>query len=147
MASLNYSMDLGEWRRAFATVKARASDLTPVHETIGDYMVAELQGNIEAQGGVEYWPALSPYTLKRRRTEHPEAGERMLIVTRALFDSLAKDARNAYVDVGSALKKARTLFFGDKSRNIPARFPFRWRPQVLPRVGRMYLEYLFTGLK
>src|SRR5678816_4045478 len=107
---LEFSMDTSQWRGAFAKILARSGDLTPAHEQIGDYMVAELQGNIESQGDGADWPPLSPYTLKRRHVEHPDAGDRMLIVTRALFDSLTKFVTRDYVDVGSALKKARTLF-------------------------------------
>ncbi len=144
MTSLNYSMDFGQWTRAFATIKARATDLQPAHEKIGDYLVGEIVDNIEAQGNGA-WTPLKRATLEARHRKYPDAGDKMLIVTRALIDSIAKHATNAYADAGSALKKARTLFFGRGA--IPGRFPFRWKPGVLDRVGGMYLEHLFGRLK
>lgn len=142
---LHFDMDFSQWQHAFREIQNRARDTAKVHEEIGDYLAAETVGNVEAQGGDAYWPPLKPETLERRRREHPGAGDKMLIVTRELIDSITKDAHDAYVDVGSALRKARTLFFGRSA--IPARFPFLWKAGVLSQVGRMYLEYFFTRLR
>jgi hypothetical protein len=145
VATLNFTMDMSEWMHAFQSIQSRAGDLTPAHEEIGDFMIAETQDNIEWQGQETFWPPLKPETLAERHRKYPDAGDKMLIVTRELIGSISKDARAAFVDVGSALKKARTLFFG--RGNIPARFPFAWKAGTLAKVGGMYLDHLFGRLK
>jgi len=139
---LSYEMDLSQWTRALSTMRSRSDDLLPAHEKIGDLLVPEIVGNIESQPAE--WPPLKPATLERRHAEHPEAGDQMLIVTHALIESISKDAHEAWVDVGSTLKKARTLFFGHG--NVPARSPFAWKRGVMSAVGRIYLEHIAGGL-
>ncbi len=126
-----------EWGRKAAE---RAKNLEPVHEVIGEVMLQETRENFDTNGGPIPWEPLKDSTLSAARRIY---GTRPLIKTRKLINELAKYVTGDYVDVGSALIKARTLFFG--SDKVPARSPFVWRAGVLDRVSQMYLKYIVFG--
>ena len=142
---LEYSVDMDGWTRAMSGVQRRARDLTPVHEQIGDMLIDEVRDNFETSGGAEAWADLAPATLTPLRRLY---GTRPLIKTRALLKSITKDARDAWVDVGSSMKQARRLFFGwdGSGPRTPARSPFKFRDGVMDSIANMYLRFLYGGL-
>jgi hypothetical protein len=143
--SLHFDADLSQWLRAFGNIEARIADATPAHEAIGDLLTIEARGNIVDEGGGANWPPLKDITLQRRAKSHPTAGTKPLLVTRALFRSITKDAQRGHVDVGSSIPYARTQFYG--RGRIPARHPFAWRSGVMTRVAELYIKHLFGGLR
>lgn len=142
---LDYSVDMTGWTTAMHSYAARASRLDLVHDKIGDFLVDEVHSNFETSGGAERWAPLKPFTVRERRRKYPNAGDKIMIVTRELFNSFTKIVTRAYVDVGSPLKKSRELQFGRP--NMEPRSFFQWREGVMDRVADMYLIYLFGDLK
>ncbi len=138
--NLNFTSDMSGWSEWGRKAAERAKNLEPVHEVIGDLMVAEMRDNFQTGGGTEKWEPLKPSTLTPKRLTY---GTRPLLKTLDLFNKLTKNVTGGYVDVGSALIKARTLFFGHGP--VPARSPFNWRAGVLERVNQMYAKYIFLG--
>lgn len=158
--ALNFDADLSGWLRAFGDVQSRVADATPAHEIIGDKLVDEARDNFETSGGPEKWEPLKPATLRRT----PRPGDKPLLVTRDLYNSMTKDVHADYVDGGSSLPYARTQFYGrdiqGKRRrtsngrfalstgggSIPARSPFNWRPGFMQEIGAVYIHHLFGAL-
>lgn len=138
---IHFDADCSEWLRAFAGYEARIADASPAHEVIGDFLIAEAVGNIDRDGGAVRWPPLKPETLKKT----PRAGDKMLVVTGKLRESMTKDVQRDHVDVGSSVVYARTQFYG--RGNIPKRTPFAWLSGTLTRVGEIYIRWLIGGLR
>ncbi len=141
---LDFTVDVSGWSRLFSAAGRGASDLEPAHNEIGDFLVGEVRGNFESGGGIERWAELRPSTLAERRRKYPSAGIKPLICTRELINSIEKDVQPDYVDVGSALQKARAQFFGQGS--IPPRSPFKFRPAVFEKISRIYVRHIFGEL-
>lgn len=137
---IHFDADVSDWLTAFSGFDERVKDATPVHETIGDFLIAEARGNIDTDGGATHWPPLSPATLKKT----PRPGDKMLVVSGDLRDSVTKDPQPDHVDVGSSLVYARTQFYG--RGNIPKRTPFAWLSGVMTRIGEMYIRWLVSGV-
>jgi hypothetical protein len=142
---LAFSADLSEWSRFFDGAAQRLQNPAPALERIGDYVAIEVRDNIASGGGDAEWPALKPATLAARARTHPGAVSAPLLVTRELFNSIDKDVHGSdgYVDIGSPLPKAKTLFFGRGA--IPARTPFKFRSAVFERIGGIIVNFLLTG--
>ncbi len=145
MAALNFSADLSQWTNFFESAKKNAANPGPALEKVGNYVAIEVRGNIVDRGGDANWPPLKPATLTARARKYPGAGTAPLVVTRELFNSITRvvNASAGYVDIGSALPKAKTLFFGKGP--VPARTPFKFRPAVFERIGGIFVNYIMTG--
>lgn len=138
--ALSFDADLSDWLRAFGNVEKKIADATPAHELIGDKLVDESRDNFITSGGPEKWLPLAPSTLKRA----PRPGDKPLLVTHDLYNSMQKDVHKDYVDGGSPLIYARTQFEG--RGKIPARSPFNWRAGFLQEIGAVYITFFFGAL-
>lgn len=124
MASLDFSFDDGPWQRAFDGGLERVRDLRTVLDEVGEIGEGIIRRNIEDGGGIIHWPPLAPATLARRARDPRGSGTKPLIWTRELLRSITHAIGPDYVDFGSPLDKALTLFFGSRDGKVPARSPF-----------------------
>lgn len=139
--ALSFDADLSDWIRGMGQMEARLADATEANEWIGDLLVPEAKENIEQGGRAADWPPLSPFTLRKT----PRPGDKPLLVTRDLVNSIDKDVHPDYVDVGSSLPYARAQFYG--TDKIPQRHPFAWRDGVLEQCGQRYIEHILNGAR
>jgi hypothetical protein len=86
--------------------------------------------------GVDARAACAALPWRRHRDAHRHARAVQL-------HHACRQRRRGYVDIGSALAKAKTLFFGHGP--VPARSPFVFRDRVYERIATMLGSYFFMG--
>ncbi len=174
---LNYQVDVSGWENALAGGNRRLNNLTPVHREIGQLLVEMTRQNFDTSGGNEKWDPLEPSTLLQRarnpngrddisaagggphrthtkrgtltkKAQRVMASAKPLLWSKRLYRSMTYDPQRDYVDVGTPMIKARTLFFGGKGwhgSRVPARWPYRFRVGDAARIAGMYARYVFQG--
>ena len=99
----------------------RGDNARPALLEIGEYLTESTEQRFADQVDPDgnSWKALSPkYASKKKRN-----ADLILVLNTYLGSTIAKNATNTSVEVGSNLIYAATHQFGDDERNIPAR-PF-----------------------
>lgn len=63
-----------EWRDRLEGFHTRATNLQPVFDEFGQYMLGSIRRNFEAEGRPRRWPALAPSTIQQRQRQGYGAG-------------------------------------------------------------------------
>lgn len=143
-AEINLSLDTRKLLGDLGEARKRARDLQPVFDQIGELVVASVFRNFDAEGRPKHWQGLAYSTLMRKvggykkshrrgklgnfttRARKVLAGNKILIASGALRNSIHYVATKDDVTIGSPLEYAATHQFGRTSGRgapIPAR-PF-----------------------
>lgn len=93
----------------------RAEDLSPALREVGEIALRSIRRNFDEGGRPGRWPARATVYKGKR------AGNKLLIDTGNLLDSITYAVHSHFVDIGTAVKYAATHQFG--RGGIPAR-PF-----------------------
>ena len=127
----------------------RLAHLQPYWQLVGLYVQKQTireRFNKEQSPEGQKWKPLSPATIRRRKKHHKKGSMKILQDTGELRHSIAYEAGNNSVRIGSKLKYARTHQFG--RGNIPAR-PFlgvtESEKQYITSMFRQYLKHHVLG--
>lgn len=109
MTRITIDMDSSPVAKALGGLAAQMSDLRPVMQDIGEYLVVSTKERFPAGTGPSGvpWPENSPVTLARKKGTRPLIGE-----TKRLGDEILAHVGDDNVEVGSNLVYAATQQFG-----------------------------------
>ena len=127
--------------------------LKPFWETVGMYVQRQTireRFNKEQTPDGQKWKPLAPATIRKRKKRHKRGNMKILQDTGELRKSVAYEAGNNYVKVGSVLKYARihqfggTIHFRKKkgSVTIPARPFLGVTDKEKQHITSMFRQYL-----
>ena len=115
---------LNEVQKKLKVTADKLKNMTQFWDSVGRYVqrqtIKERFDKEQSPDG-QKWKPLAPSTVKHRKKRHKKGNMKILQDTGELRRSIAYEAGDNFVKVGSKLKYARTHQFGRK--NIPAR-PF-----------------------
>lgn len=128
--------------KRLSSLSRKTSNLKPVFDLFGPYMLGQLRGYIEAERGPDGkpWAPLSPSWKRQKQREVRDRG--IGRYTLSMFTGLDYVASETELAVGSDEVYAPSFHFGEPRRNQPARPLFGIKQTDRDRLSELIGNYL-----